>query len=212
MSSILIKYLSKYPAVLRGSYQTNFHRQCYTGLYLNRHLSVNKTWHHCNLSSWHSSTSKNSVLYIKARNKIVQNSTNVFVRKMSSNDDQEIIDLPVLSDLPRRVFPNFMHYLRSIFFIHGLIRPYFDNEFTKDNFMDGATKAVEVVSSSLSEGDFEALETLVEKSCLDDIKRKLSFSTAKQREKLRVKAENIYGQFLYEVGIMFDETEQGKIV
>ena len=76
--------------------------------------------------------------------------------------------------------------------------------------MDGAMKAIEVVSNSLSEGDFEALEPLVEKSCLDDIKRKLSFSTAKQREKLRVKAENIYGQFLYEVGIMFDETEEGK--
>ena len=127
---------------------------------------------------------------------------------MSSNEQP---DLPVLSELPRRAFPNFMHYMRSLFFIHGLIVPYFDKEFTKETFMDGAIKAVEVVSNALSEGDFETLEPLVEKKCLDDIKRKLSFSTAQQREKLKVKAENIYGQFLYEVGIMFDDEVAGKL-
>jgi len=129
----------------------------------------------------------------------------ILTRYMSSNHEH---DLPILSELPRRVFPNFMHYLRSLFFIHGLIVPYFDNEFTKDNFMDGAAKAVEVVSSAMSEGDFTALEPLLETKCLDDIKRKLSFTTAEQREQLKVKAENMYGQFLYEIGIMFDETEE----
>ena len=129
-------------------------------------------------------------------------------RYMSSNHEH---DLPILSELPRRVFPNFMHYLRSLFFIHGLIVPYFDNEFTKDNFMDGAAKAVEVVSSAMSEGDFTALEPLLETKCLDDIKRKLSFTTAEQREQLKVKAENMFGQFIYEIGIMFDETEAGTL-
>ena len=76
--------------------------------------------------------------------------------------------------------------------------------------MDGATKAVEVVSSALSQGDFDTLESLLEKRCLDDIKRKLSFSTATQREQLKVKAENIYVQCLYEIGIMFDDGEEGK--
>ena len=132
----------------------------------------------------------------------------ILTRYMSSNHEH---DLPILSELPRRVFPNFMHYLRSLFFIHGLIVPYFDNEFTKDNFMDGAAKAVEVVSSAMSEGDFTALEPLLETKCLDDIKRKLSFTTAEQREQLKVKAENMYGQFLYEIGIMFDETEEGTL-
>merc|ERR1739844_849889 len=63
-------------------------------------------------------------------------------------------------------------------------------------------------SSAMSEGDFTALEPLLETKCLDDIKRKLSFTTAEQREQLKVKAENMYGQFLYEIGIMFDETEE----
>ena len=133
----------------------------------------------------------------------------ILTRYMSSNHEH---DLPILSELPRRIFPNFMHYLRSLFFIHGLIVPYFDNEFTKDNFMDGASKAVEVVSSAMSEGDFTALEPLLETKCLDDIKRKLSFTTAEQREQLKVKAENMYGQFLYEIGIMFDETEEGTLL
>ena len=95
---------------------------------------------------------------------------------------------------------------------YGHLIPYFDNEFDKENFVDGATKAVEVVSHALSEGDFESLEPLLEKKCLDDIKRKLSFSTSQQREKLKVKAENIYGQFLYQVGIMFDDEEQGNVI
>jgi len=208
MSSVVTKHIFKYPTALRGSNLFNFPRQNCTHFDLNKLItSINIQCRDFNSIIRHSSYSKNDVSFLGLTNKIVQSSTHVSSRQMSSNDDQEI-DLPVLSDLPRRVFPNFMHYLRSLFFIHGLIVPYFDKEFSRNNFMDGAMKAIEVVSNSLSEGDFEALEPLVEKSCLDDIKRKLSFSTAKQREKLRVKAENIYGQFLYEVGIMFDETEE----
>ena len=195
MSSILTKHLSKYPAALRGSNLIHFSRQNYNQFNLNKNIrSINTLCRDFNSTIRHSSYSNSALLFPSPNKSIIQTSTNVFIRQMSSNDDQEI-DLPVLSDLPRRAFPNFMHYLRSLFFIHGLIVPYFDNEFSRNTFMDGAKKAIEVVSNSLSEGDFDALEPLVEKSCLDDIKRKLSFSTADQREKLRVNAENIYDNF-----------------
>jgi len=208
MSSILTKYTFKEAKALRGSNLINFQRQFYSRFHLDQHLKQrNITCRNIYSTIQHSSYSKNTVAFLIPRNSIIQGDTNVLTRQMSSYDDHEI-DLPVLSDLPRRASPNFMHYLRSLFFIHGLIVPYFDKEFSRNNFMDGAKKAVEVVSNSLSEGDFDALEPLVEKSCLDDIKRKLSFSTAQQREKLRIKAENIYVQFLYEVGIMFDESEE----
>ena len=162
---------------------------------------------------------KNEFLCVRAGNSRFNNRAVLSTRNMSSYRDPKTNvknhrkredDLPVLSELPRRIWPHPFHYLRGKFFIHGIITPYFDNDFTTDNFMDGATKAVEVVSSALSNGDFETLEPLLEKKCLDDIKRKLSFSTATQREKLKVKAENIYSQCLYQIGIMFDDGEEGK--
>ena len=45
-----------------------------------------------------------------------------------------------------------------MFFTHFLIRPYFDNDFNKADFLDGAKAAVEFVSNCLSSGDLEALE------------------------------------------------------
>ena len=202
MSSILTKHISPYVTASH-----TFYKLYPYGLINTRYINILGSnivnFRHSNVRErkYHSFT--NDILVLRPRNQQVSNTKTILARYMSSKGEE--YDLPILSDLPRRVIPNFMHYLRSVFFIHGLIVPYFDDEFTKESFMDGATKAVEVVSNALSEGDFDALETLVEKKCLDDIKRKLSFSSAYQRERLKVKAENIYGQFLYEIGIMFDD-------
>ena len=121
-------------------------------------------------------------------------------------------DIPVLSEMARRVAPNLVHYLRSQFFIHAIISPYFDPDFSKEEFKQGAARAVEVVSDALSRGDFDALETVMEKSCLDDVKRKLSFTTSEERQSLAVRADEIYQDFIYEVGIMFDEAVKDRYV
>lgn len=207
MSSVLTKPIIFYSTFIRSTTKCCNH-PVLTQLGINHkkytRLKENDTKPYSSISSRF--LNKNGENLLNSNRKIrALTQPSILTRYMSSNHEH---DLPILSELPRRVFPNFMHYLRSLFFIHGLIVPYFDNEFTKDNFMDGAAKAVEVVSSAMSEGDFTALEPLLETKCLDDIKRKLSFTTAEQREQLKVKAENMYGQFLYEIGIMFDETEE----
>jgi len=207
MSSVLTKTIIFYSTFIRSTTKCCNH-PVLTPLGINHkkytRLKENDTKPYSSISSRF--FNKNGENLLNSNRKIrALTQPSILTRYMSSNHEH---DLPILSELPRRVFPNFMHYLRSLFFIHGLIVPYFDNEFTKDNFMDGAAKAVEVVSSAMSEGDFTALEPLLETKCLDDIKRKLSFTTAEQREQLKVKAENMYGQFLYEIGIMFDETEE----
>ena len=211
MSSVLTKHTISYLVILRNISKFTLPGLTITAADHKNSPLLNTT--DCRLYRSHKGIShihNNATLFLRPKNdKFATTATKVLTRRYMSSNGQH--DLPVLSELPRRVFPNFMHYMRSLFFIHGLIIPYFDNEFTKETFMDGATKAVEVVSNALSEGDFESLEPLVEKQCLDDIKRKLSFSNAQQREKLKVKAENIYGQFLYEIGMMFDDEEQGKL-
>ena len=44
-------------------------------------------------------------------------------------------------------------------------------------------------------------------TCFDDIKRRLSFTSAEQRSALKVCEDNIHTDFVYEVGIMFQEDQ-----
>ena len=44
-------------------------------------------------------------------------------------------------------------------------------------------------------------------TCFDDIKRRLSFTSAEQRSALKVSEDNIHTDFVYEVGIMFQEDQ-----
>merc|ERR1719419_818910 len=103
--------------------------------------------------------------------------------------------------MARRIAPNPYRTLRNAFFVHGIIKPYFDPGFEIDDFKEGARAAVQTVSDLLSKADFESLEGLMEENCLQDVKRRLSFTTAEQREALKIVAGNIIGDFVYEVGI-----------
>lgn len=110
----------------------------------------------------------------------------------------------------KRVAPNPYRSLRNAFFIHGIIKPYFDPGFDLSDFKEGARAAVQTVSDLLSKADFDSLEGLMEKSCFEDIKRRLSFTTAEQRQALKILTGNIVGDFVYEVGIMFNEDAAGE--
>ena len=65
--------------------------------------------------------------------------------------------------MAKRVAPNPYRSLRNAFFTHGIIRPYFDPGFDLNDFKAGARAAVQTVSKLLSQGDFDALEDLMEK-------------------------------------------------
>ena len=77
--------------------------------------------------------------------------------------------------------------MRNAFFTHGIIKPYFDPGFDLADFKAGARKAVATVSGLLSRGDFEALEDMMETTCFDEVKRRLSFTSADQRTALEVR-------------------------
>jgi len=46
--------------------------------------------------------------------------------------------LPPLMDFPRLMWPKVMNTIRNWFFSYFVIKPYFDNEFSIKDFMQGA--------------------------------------------------------------------------
>lgn len=65
-----------------------------------------------------------------------------------------------------------------------------------------------MVSSKLMNGDFAALNELVTNEALTELKPVIQKLSVSQRRQLEVKESDIYLTFPYQVGIMFDETNE----
>jgi non-homologous end joining protein Ku len=57
-----------------------------------------------------------------------------------------------------RPSPNFLHTFKNFIFANVIVQPYYDKEFSKEDFLDGAKSAVEFVSNKIAEGEFEKLK------------------------------------------------------
>jgi len=90
-----------------------------------------------------------------------------------------------------------------------IITPYFDNDFNIPDFKIGAKQAIVAVSSALSSGNIAALEDIVEKDALAEIKRNFSFFSVSQQQELAVHPNDFVRSFVYEIGIMFEDNDQG---
>jgi len=90
-----------------------------------------------------------------------------------------------------------------------IITPYFDNDFNLHDFKIGAKHAIVSVSSALANGDTTSLEDIVEPKALAEIKRNFSFFSPTQQQELAVHPGDFIRSFIYEVGIMFDDNEEG---
>ena len=90
-----------------------------------------------------------------------------------------------------------------------IITPYFDQDFSLKSFSIGANQAMLLVSSLMAKGDMEQLEGLVHPDALAEIKKNLAQFTYEQRLSLEVNAEDIYLEFPYQVGIMFEDRPDG---
>ena len=117
------------------------------------------------------------------------------------------------------------HSARNWFLSNFLITPYFDQEFSRSEFITGlaslmsaiisylssslgAKSAIEMVSSALAAGELDPLVDIIDPECLEIMKRNLSFFTLPQREALKVNQEDIYTAFLYQIGILMEDIEQ----
>lgn len=92
--------------------------------------------------------------------------------------------------------------------VHFIIRPYFDQEFNMPDFMEGSKQAIEVVSVSMGQLDSDKLNGLVTKDAIDELRGTIARMSAPQRSEIAINKEDIYLSFPYQVGVMFDETNE----
>ncbi|KAM7344776.1 m-AAA protease-interacting protein 1, mitochondrial isoform 2-T2 [Cochliomyia hominivorax] len=142
------------------------------------------------------------------------------LKKKSNNDKNENEDnkqmpdhghgrtLPRLMNFPEIMWPSMLNSIKNWIMVQFIIRPYMDREFNIREFCLGAKKAMQVVSSKLMNGDFTNLHNLITDEALSELKPVIQKLSVSQRRQLEVKESDIYLTFPYQVGIMFDETNE----
>ncbi|XP_072274892.1 m-AAA protease-interacting protein 1, mitochondrial [Pyxicephalus adspersus] len=86
-----------------------------------------------------------------------------------------------------------------------LIRTYLDRDFSIDEFNEGARQAFIFVSKLLSQRNFDALENLVAKDMLNDLKDKCSKLSDNYRKALAAESDEIMYLFPGDVGIYYED-------
>ena len=106
-------------------------------------------------------------------------------------------------------YPKLTHSIRNFILANLIIRPYYDPEFSKATFLEGAKTAVEFVSQCLSEGDLDALEDskVLSTEALRQINLNLSTFTHNQRENLYINQKDIFYNFIYQIGVILDDND-----
>ena len=150
-------------------------------------------------------------LYCTSRQKriepclIVGSKRNLSFNDGGNEDNRQFI--PKLMNMEMRLVPSLMHRIRNFFFEHGIIRPYFDPDFSKHNFLKGAKSAIEFVSSCIAEGDYTTLKEsqVLTEDCLREIIMNMTLVSPENRRKIAVKQEDIQLNFIYQIGVMLED-------
>ncbi|KAH9635278.1 hypothetical protein HF086_001934 [Spodoptera exigua] len=122
--------------------------------------------------------------------------------------ETETRKLPQLMEFPPVVWPSFIKFIKNWMFANFIIRPYFDQEFSLNEFIEGSKHAVQVVSECLQKSDFKSLEGLVDKDAIAALKSAISKLSVTQRQLLSIEKEDIFYAFPYQVGVMFDDADK----
>uniref|UniRef100_A0A182HRJ3 Juvenile hormone esterase binding protein n=2 Tax=Anopheles arabiensis TaxID=7173 RepID=A0A182HRJ3_ANOAR len=142
---------------------------------------------------------------------MVNNNHNIVQMRWNSTDEQSsrqrIRKRLMLMDFPQLVWPSVIKTIRNWIMVHFIIRPYFDREFSLPEFIQGTKQALQVVSSSLAGGEVKQLEGLVDRAALADLKQSLAKMSVAERYDIQVEKEDVYFSFPYQVGVMFDESD-----
>ncbi|XP_035781134.1 m-AAA protease-interacting protein 1, mitochondrial-like [Anopheles albimanus] len=160
------------------------------------------------LPAWNGSV---HILSGSSRPSIADNHNTVQIRWHSTDEHQHPtrkVKKPLtLMDFPQLVWPSVVKTIRNFIMVHFIIRPYFDRDFHLPDFVIGAKHALQVVSSALAGAETKQLEGLVDRVALNDVKQSLSKMSVAERYDIRVDKEDVYFSFPYQIGVMFDESE-----
>ncbi|XP_055917791.1 m-AAA protease-interacting protein 1, mitochondrial [Eupeodes corollae] len=125
-----------------------------------------------------------------------------------SNESKRQRSLPSLMQFPEILWPSFINTIRNWVLINFIIRPYFDNEFNLKDFIYGTKHAVHTISTKLVNSNLTELKNLVSQEAIDEIKPVIETLSVSQRKQLEINKDDIYLSFPYQVGIMFDESNE----
>lgn len=117
-----------------------------------------------------------------------------------------------LMDFPEIVWPSVLKSLNNAFISKLIINQYLDNDFNLAEFVRGAKRALQVVSTKLSSQDFDGLqkENLVTRDIIPLLKQSTSKLTQSQRTKLKIVEPDLFFTFPYEVGMMVHDAPTGQ--
>lgn len=121
---------------------------------------------------------------------------------------EETKHLPQLMEFPPVVFPSVIKFIKNWMFTNFIIRPYFEQEFSLQEFIEASKHAVQVVSDALQRSDFKSLEGIVEKDAISALKTAVSKLSMSQRQSLFVEKDDIFYAFPYQIGVMFDDSDK----
>lgn len=94
-------------------------------------------------------------------------------------------------------------------FIHNfLITPYFDREFSKAEFVEGAKAAIVFVSDCLANNRLDDLQGSVDPDCLRTLRIRMAKMSMSQRAAFQVGLEDFVAFFIYETGIIMQDVPQ----
>lgn len=136
------------------------------------------------------------------------NQQHAFFCSQPSDQNKRQRSLPNLMQFPEIIWPSFINTIRNWVLINFIIRPYFDREFNLQDFIYGTKHAVHTISSKLVDSNFSELKNLVSQEAINEIKPTLEKLSVSQRNQLEINKDDIYLSFPYQVGIMFDESNE----
>ncbi|KAI5744917.1 hypothetical protein M8J76_006563 [Diaphorina citri] len=132
----------------------------------------------------------------------------------SSYDDKDNqnsgLAIPKFSNLPEIVWPSLFKSIKNVIYTYFIIKPYFDVEFDLNDFEQGSRKALEYVSSCVSKGDYDSLQTVLAPELLEQVKQKVPLLSLTQRQQIDLNSDDVYFSFPYQIGIMFSDEEASK--
>ncbi|CAG2112914.1 unnamed protein product [Medioppia subpectinata] len=89
--------------------------------------------------------------------------------------------------------------------IHTIIRPFLDNHFNLEEFIDGSKQALIHISHCLADGNLDSLKDVISDEALIEIRHNFPKLNAKQIEDLRIVSTDILYSFVHTIGIIMND-------
>uniref|UniRef100_A0A0A9YEJ5 Uncharacterized protein C2orf47, mitochondrial n=1 Tax=Lygus hesperus TaxID=30085 RepID=A0A0A9YEJ5_LYGHE len=123
-------------------------------------------------------------------------------RRNYSEDGEPKATMPTTSSGMGHIWPSPFKMVKN-FMITRFILPRIDPDFSLPEFMNGAKKAIEVISLLMSQGDYAAMENFVEPIVVASIKDSLKGTSLREQQELAVDIPDIMVSFPYSIETLF---------